>query len=196
MLTAPITRITPEQYLERERAADSKHEYWNGEVYAMAGGSPAHSLVIGNVTIALGILLRGKKCYVFNSDLRVSVRWETLIAYPDVTVVCGPPEYADERLDTVTNPVLIVEVLSPTTAINDRGDKAFLYRQVSSMREILLVEPKPVLIEHYWKLPNGHWELETVTEPAATLKLTSLDCELPVAEIYRDIEIFTQPQSE
>jgi Uma2 family endonuclease len=195
MSTAPITHLTPEQYLERERAAVTKHEYWNGEMYAMAGGSPAHSFVIANVTVALGNLLRGKKCHVFNCDLRVSVRWDTLITYPDVTVVCGPPEYADERLDTVTNPVLIVEVLSPSTAITDRGDKAFLYRQVPSMREILLVEPKPVLIEHYWKLPNGHWELETVTESAATLKLASVDCDLPVAEIYRDIEIFTQPRS-
>jgi Uma2 family endonuclease len=191
MSTAPITHLTPEQYLELERAAETKHEYWNGEMYAMAGGSPAHSFVISNVNIALGNLARGKNCHVFNADLRVSVRWETLITYPDITVVCGPPEYADERRDTVTNPVLIVEVLSPSTAKSDRGEKAFLYRQVASMREILLVEPAPVHIEHYWKLPNGHWELETVTEPAAILKLASLDSELSATDIYRDIEIFT-----
>ncbi len=143
---------------------------------------------------AHGTALRCKGCHVFNADLRVSVRWDTLITYPDATVICGPLKYADDRRETVVNPALVLEVLSPSTAAKDRGDKAFLYRQVSSMREILLVEPTAVWIEHYWKLPNGHGELETVTDPVAILKLPSLDCELPVAEIYGDFEIFTNPQ--
>lgn len=194
MSTALITHLTPEQYLELDRASDVKNEYWYGEMYAMAGGMPPHSFVINNVQYALTGRLLGKGCHVFNADLRVSVRWDTLITYPDATVVCGPPKYVDDRRDTVVNPTLVLEVLSPSTAAKDRGDKAFLYRQVSSMREILLVEPTPIWIEHYWKLPNGHWELETVTDPAAILKLPSLDCELPVAEIYRDFEIFTNSQ--
>lgn len=194
MSTAPITHLTPEEYIELERASDEKHEYWYGEVYAMAGGMPPHSFVINNIQYALTAHVMGRGCHVFNADLRVSVRWDTLITYPDATVVCGPPKYVDERRDTVTNPTLVVEVLSPSTATKDRGAKTFLYRQVTSMREILLVEPTPVWIEHYWKLPNGHWELETVTDPAAILKLPSLDCELPVAEIYRDFEIFADPQ--
>ena len=88
----------------------------------------------------------------------------------------------------MTNPSLVVEALLPSTAGKDRGDQTFLYRQVPSMREILLVEPTPVWVEHYWKLPNGHWELETVTDAAAVLSLASLDCELPVAEIYRKLD--------
>lgn len=194
MSTAPITYLTPEQYLEIERASDEKHEYWSGEMYAMAGGLPVHSFVINNIETALTQLLREKDCFVFNADLRVSVRWETLITYADVTVVCDAPKYVDERLDTVTNPTLVVEVLSPSTAAKDRGTKSFLYRQVPSMREILLVEPLPVQIEHYWKLPNGHWELETVTDRTAILKLPSLDCELPVTEIYRKVEAITAQQ--
>jgi len=190
MSSVPITYLTPEEYLELDRASDVKNEYWYGEMQAMAGGLPTHSFIINNVQATLTNLLRDEDCHVFNSDLRVSVRWDTLITYPDATVVCGPPKYVDDRRDTVTNPTLVVEVLSPSTAANDRGDKTFLYRQVASMREILLVEPVPVWVEHYWKLPNGHWELETVTDRDAILKLPNLNCELPVAELYRNFEIF------
>jgi Uma2 family endonuclease len=158
MPSAPITHLTPEQYLELDRAADRKHEYWNGEMYPMPDVMPVHCFVVSKLQCALGIPLRNKECWVFNADLRVSVRWDTLITYPDATVVCGLPKYIDDRRDTVTNPTLVLEVLSPSTAAKDRGDKTFLYRQVSSMREILLVEPIPVWIEHYWKLPNGHWD--------------------------------------
>jgi Uma2 family endonuclease len=185
MSTLPVTHLTPEEYLAIERVSETKHEYWYGEMLAMAGGSPPHSLVINNIQAALSNILEEKDCLVFNADLRVSVRWETLITYPGATVVCGEPKYADEHRDTVTNPILIAEVLSPSTAVKDRGTKAFLYRQVPSMCEILLVEPSPVHIEHYWKLPNGHWELETVADSSAILKFPSLQCELPVAKIYR-----------
>jgi Uma2 family endonuclease len=188
MSTVPVTHLTPEEYLAIERASETKHEYWYGEMYARAGGSPPHSLVINNIQAALSNILEEKDCLVFNAGLRVSVRWETLITYPDATVVCGEPKYIDEYRDTVTNPILVVEVLSPSTAVKDRGTKAFLYRQVASMCEILLVEPSPVDVEHYWKLPNGHWELETVTDPGAILKFPSLACEMPVAKIYRKID--------
>jgi Uma2 family endonuclease len=189
MSSLPITRLTPEEFLERERAAEEKHEYWHGEMFAMAGGSPPHSFVINNTSATLTYLLRGHSCYVFNSDLRVAVRWDELITYPDVTVLCGKPEYADDHKDTLTNPAMVVEVLSPSTRKSDRGEKAFLYRQVPSMREILLVEPEPTMIEHYSKLPNGHWELEVITDRSAIVQLPNLNQSLPVVEIYRDIEI-------
>ncbi len=194
MSTVPITYLTPEQYLELDRASDVKNEYWYGEMYAMAGGSPPHSCVINRIQTALTVRLDDRDCVVFNADLRVSVRWDTLITYPDATVVCGEPQYVDDRFDTVTNPILVAEILSPSTAIKDRGAKAVLYRQVPSMREILLVEPSPVFIEHYWKLANGHWELETITDQAAVIKFPSLDCEIPVGEIYRKVEMFTRAQ--
>jgi Uma2 family endonuclease len=99
------------------------------------------------------------------------------------------PEYTDERRDTLTNPTMAVEVLSPSTATTDRGQKVFHYRNLGSMREILLVDPAPTMIEHYWKLPNGHWELETITDLAAVLRFPHLDIEMSVAEIYRNIEL-------
>ncbi len=160
----------------------------------MADVSPVHCFLVSNIQTALGEVLENKDCAVFNASLRVCVLWESLITYPDASVICGAPQYVDSDPDTVTNPTLVVEVLSPSTAVKDRGAKAFLYRQVASMREILLVEPSPVFIEHYWKLPNGHWELETVTDPAAIIRFPSLDCEIPVAEIYRKVEVFTRPQ--
>jgi len=181
--------VTPEEFLERERAADAKHEYRHGQVFAMAEGSPPHSFVINNIQVALATLLRDRPCYVFNADLRVSVRWGKLITYPDVTVICEKPQYVDERRDTLTNPSLIVEVLSPSTRQLDLGDKAFLYREAPSMREILLVDPEPVMVEHYWRLPNGHWEVETVEDRTASIRLASLDCGLAVSEIYRNVEL-------
>ena len=189
MSSAPIPSISPEQYLEAERAADQKHEYWYGEVFAMAGGSPRHSFIINNVQGVLTSGLRGRPCFVFNADLRVAVSWDELITYPDVTVLCGLPQYADDKRDTLTNPTMVVEVLSPSTAKTDRGDKVFQYRRVPSMREILLVDPAPTTIEHYWKLPNGHWEVETITDPSAVLRFPHLDIDVPVAEIYRNVEL-------
>ena len=178
-------QIAPEQYLEGEREATHKHEFWYGGVFAMAGGTLAHSLVIANVQGELRNLLRDKPCLVLNSDLRVAVSWNELIKYPDATVVCGTPQYTDREADTLTNPTCVIEVLSPSTARTDRGDKAFLYRRVASMREILLVEPRQTWIEHQTKLPDGRREIETITDPAAVIRLPNLDVELPVAEIYR-----------
>ncbi len=186
-----MIRLAPEEYLYLERAAEEKHEYRYGEVFAMEHGSPAHSLVAANIQTALGIPLRNCSCYVFNCHLRVAARWDELITYPDITVLCGKPEYADDRKDTLTNPAMVVEVLSPSTRKSDRGDKAFLYRQVPSMREILLVDPAPTMIEHYTKLPKGNWELEVVADRSAIMQLPNLNQALPVTEIYRNIEILS-----
>lgn len=175
--------------MEFERIAEHKHEYWYGEVFAMAGGSPRRSFVINNLQFVLTGLLRDKPCFMFNSDLRVAASRQELITYPDITVLCGMPQYSDDRRDTLTNPTMVVEVLSPSTAKTDRGDKVFQYRRVPSMLEILLVDPAPVIIEHYWKLPNGHWELETITDPAVTLRFPHLDVETAVAEIYRNVDL-------
>jgi Uma2 family endonuclease len=194
MSSVPITYLTPEKCLKLERASDEKHEYWYGGRYAMAGGLLPHSLVINNVQAARTSFLRDRDCLVFSADLRVAVRWDTLITYPDATIICGPPKYVDDRRDTVTNPTLVVNLLSLSAARENRGDKTFLYREVPSMCEILLVEPARVWIEHRWKLPNGHWEFETLTDPAAVLRLSNLECERSVAEIYRDFEIFANAQ--
>ena len=188
MSSHALNYISPEEYLERERAADTKHEYVHGEMVAMAGGSPRHAMVIANVTGALWTRLQAGGCTAFSSDLRIAVRWGELIAYPDVSVVCGDLQYVDDRRDTVTNPRVIVEVLSPSTKNFDRGEKSRLFRLMPSIAEFLLIEQEPVEIEHYRKQPNGDWLLTTIRDRDAMIRLESLGCELPVADIYRGVE--------
>jgi Uma2 family endonuclease len=187
MSSSPISHLTPEEYLGLERVASAKHEYINGVMVDMAGGSPAHALIATNVVVELGNRLRGGSCLVFNSDVRVSVRWGKLITYPDVSVVCGEVQYLDNERDTIVNPKLIVEVLSPSTSNYDRGEKSRLYRMLPSLDEYLLIEQKPVEIERYRRLPNGHWEIDVVREEDAIIRLDSVGCDLPVAEVYRDL---------
>jgi Uma2 family endonuclease len=187
MASQPTTFVTPEQYLEFERAAETKHQYFLGEIFDMAGGSPVHALLTANISGELrGRLLSGK-CRVYSPDLRVSAGRE-LITYPDVAIVCGPLQFADQRRDTVTNPIFLAEVLSPSTRAFDRGEKSRLYRTIPSLAEYLLVDQQPVDVEHWRRLPNGNWELATIRDRGAVVRLESLGCELPVEEIYRDVE--------
>ena len=183
-----VAYVSPEEYLERERIAETKHEYINGEIVAMAGGSLAHSLIAANIITALNNRIRGKGCHVFTSDARVAVRWGELIAYPDVSALCGPPAYFDDHRDTITNPVFVAEVLSPSTKNYDRGTKLRLYRMMPSFVECLLVEQTPVEVEHWRRLEHGDWLLSTIRDNAGVLKLQSLGCELPIADIYHGVE--------
>ncbi|MBI1786899.1 MAG: Uma2 family endonuclease [Acidobacteria bacterium] len=192
MSSQPVTDITPEEYLERERAAETKHEYVGGDIVAMAGGSLQHSLITANIIGTLRSLLAGRPCVVFSPDARVCVRWNDLITYPDVTVLCGPPQYTDDHRDTLVNPTFLVEVLSPSTKNFDRGEKSRLYRMLPSLNEYLLVDQAPVEIEHWRRLPNGNWELATIRDRDAVLRLSSLDCELPAGEIYRNLELLSE----
>src|SRR5260370_442826 len=185
MSSHSLSYVTPEEYIERERLATEKSEYIDGEIVAMAGGTPRHTLFAMNFAVFVGHQLRGSSCRIFGSDLRVCIRWGSLITYPDITVVCGQAEYTDEKRDTVTNPTLIVEVLSPSTRSYDRGEKARLFRMVLSLREFLLVDQETVEVEHWRRLPNGNWELATVRECGVTLHLESIGCDVPIDEIYR-----------
>ena len=187
MASQPIPQLTPERYLELERLVPEKHEFIDGDMVAMSGGSPAHSRIATNLTRNLPIR-KGGNCQIFNSDLRVSVHWSRLITYPDLTVVCGKPEYADGKRDTVTNPTLLVEVLSPSTESHDRGRKADLYRFIPSLREFLLIGQSPVLIDHYRRMPDGTWQIVAVREMSEVLELESLGCQFPVTEVYAGIE--------
>src|ERR1700694_5697214 len=188
MSSHSLSYVTPEEYLERERLAAEKSEYISGEIVAMAGGSPRHALIAANVIGIMHSQLRHGDCRIFDSDLRVCVRCGSLITYPDVTVVCGSPEYTDEKRDTVANPAVIVEVLSPSTKKYDRGEKARLFRMLPSLHEFLFVEQESIEVEHWRRLPNGNWELATVREAGVTLHLESIGCDLPVDEIYRGTE--------
>jgi Uma2 family endonuclease len=187
MSSQPATYVTPEEYLERERLAETKHEYVNGQIVAMAGGTPNHALIAANIIIGIGSRVRGS-CGVYTADLRVCVKWGDLITYPDVTVVCGPLEFAADKRDTITNPTIVVEVLSPSTRSFDCIEKSRRYRMLPSLKEYLLVEQTPVDIEHFRRLSNGHWEINTIQDASAVIRLESIGCDLPVSDIYRGVE--------
>ena len=171
---------TSEEYLAMERASPEKHELFGGEVFAMAGANNAHNLIVSNTIIALGTTLRGK-CFVYPSDMRIHVPATRLYTYPDVSVVCGKPEFADEMEDMILNPVVLVEVLSPSTESYDRGKKFESYRSIPSFLDYLLVAQDRVLVEHYRRQPGRGWLL---LEHRAGQRL-HLDCgEIGIDDLY------------
>jgi Uma2 family endonuclease len=139
MAAEPITAMSVEEYLEFERASETKHEYYGGEVLAMAGASYDHNTIVGNIFATLHAQLRGKPCRVNFSDIRVPIPDSGLFTYPDLTVVCGPPQFRDERRDSLLNPKVIIEVLSPSTESHDRGKKFQHYRTIASLDEYVLI---------------------------------------------------------
>ncbi len=181
--------IAPEEYLARERQAESKSEYRDGRIYAMAGGSPEHSSIAANVIREIGSLLKGRPCRVYTSDLKVGSATSRQFSYPDVSVVCGELKYHDTEKDVVTNPALIAEVLSDTTEANDRGDKFFRYRHLESLTDYLLISQKRPYIEHYEKQADGRWLLATTAVGMeARVPIGSLGCTLLLSEVYDKVE--------
>ena len=180
--------VTPEEYLALERAAERKSEYRDGEIIGMTGATRRHSLITVNVSSELNRQLKGRPCEVHVNDLRVLIAARRLYTYPDVIVVCGEPALADRYRDTLTNPTLLVEVLSPSTSAYDRGDKFGHYRTLDSFREYLLVSQDRPLVEHYIRRPDGNWLLSDNTDLAATVVLPSIQCQLAMSEIYDKVK--------
>jgi Uma2 family endonuclease len=189
-LAQPSYRCTPEEYLARERDAADRHEYYHGEVFAMSGGTPDHSLIISNVNGELRARLKGKPCRVYDSNLRIRIPRTTLYTYPDVSVICGDRQFdpLDTRRETVTNPTLIVEVLSPSTEAWDRGGKFQNYRQIESLREYVMVASDKPLVETYLRQQEGTWVLNAIGGLEARARLVSLGVELDLAEVYSGVQ--------
>jgi Uma2 family endonuclease len=182
----PATPRTPyAEYLAAERASEIKHEWLDGEVFAMAGGTPEHSGLAAAITAELRDALRGRPCRVFSSDLRVRVPETGLATYPDATVVCGRLETHPEDEHAVTNPVVLVEVLSDSTEGYDRGKKFAHYRRLASLRDYVLVNPNEARIEVFHRTDAGTWELAEAGA-GQTIEIASLGCTLAVDEVYRD----------
>ena len=184
MSSLPKTFLTPEEYLEQERRAEFKHEYVDGEIFAMSGASRRHSLIVTNIVRELGQQLKGKGCEVHSNDLRLRIPPGRAFLYPDVMAICGEVQLADEHNDTVLNPILIIEVLSPSTRNYDQGGKFEMYRKLPSLREYLTISQHEQRIEHHRRIENNRWELLEVDDPSAVLQLQSISCALPLAEIY------------
>jgi Uma2 family endonuclease len=180
-------RLTVEEYLALERRSESRSEYLDGETFAMVGASREHNLISGNVFAALHAQLRGKSCEVYANDMRVRVSATGLFAYPDVVVVCGPAEFHDTESDTLLNPRLIVEVLSPTTENYDRGTKFAHYRMVASLVDYVLITQDRVHVEHFTKQTDGRWLLSETDDRKMALELPSIGCRLVLAEVYERV---------
>src|SRR5918912_1251120 len=181
MSSLPTDYLSPEEYLAIERRAEYKSEYVDGVVYAMAGGSERHNLIAGNLITELNIRLRETPCRVYPSDLRVRVPSSKRFFYPDVSVVCGETEFADDARDVILNPVLIVEVLSESTAAFDRGKKFQSYQQIESLQEYLLVAQDEYVVEHFLRQENNHWLYTKVTGLEEAVVLPALKCQLALS---------------
>jgi Uma2 family endonuclease len=183
MASLPVAPLTEEQYLQIERAALEKSEFHEGQMYAMAGGSPNHSLLANNI----GAILRGQVppgCRTFNSDLRIKVVAAGLYTYPDCSVICGDLQYFGDHRDVVLNPILIVEVLSPSTENYDRGKKFELYRTIPSVREYLIVHQDRRHVEHYSRQDDGSWLLREHIGAADSVAIARLNVHIPLGDLY------------
>lgn len=200
--SAAQTRLTPEEYITFERKAlpDAeiiRHEYINGELIAMSGASRAHNLITGNIFGELRTLLRGSKCETYANEMRVSTPTTTSYFYPDVVVVCEEPRFEDDVFDTLLNPIILVEVLSPSTQVYDRREKFAHYRQLASLQEYVLVSQDKVLVEHYRRQEKQgtasgigkDWIFTDFQALEEILPLTSIQCELPLQAIYERVTL-------
>jgi Uma2 family endonuclease len=180
-------RLTPEQYLEIERAAEFKSDYYDGHMYAMSGGSLRHAIAIAGLARALGNALSKRPCTVTTSDLRLRVGSGKLYTYPDVIVFCGEAKLADQHNDTLLNPTVIAEVLSPSTEAYDRGLKTAHYRTIESLQEYALAWQTEPRIEVYQRQSGGRWLLTEFMGLDAVCKFESLDCNVALADIYHNV---------
>jgi Uma2 family endonuclease len=176
------TRYTSEEYLAMERKAAFKSEYLNGFITAMSGASREHNRIAGNLHYNIRDRLENRPCEVFISDLRVWVSSTGLYTYPDVIVVCGDAEFQDDEVDTLLNPTVIIEVLSPTTESYDRGAKFAHYRRLPSLKEYVLIAQDRVLVERYVR-QGDDWVFSALDDLDGTLKLVSIDCSIPLRDI-------------
>ncbi|MGH9941161.1 MAG: Uma2 family endonuclease [Pyrinomonadaceae bacterium] len=184
MSSLPSYYMSAEEYLSIERKAEHKSEYVDGLMYAMAGGSERHNLIAANIIISIGVQLRNRPCRVYPSDLKVRVPNSKRFFYPDVSVVCGETRFADDERDVILNPILIVEILSDSTAAYDRGVKFLSYQQIESLQEYLLVSQDEVMAEHYVRQNNDAWIYTKAIGLAETIILPSIECEAALKDIY------------
>ncbi len=182
------TYISPEDYLAQERLASTKSDYFNGEVFAMAGASERHISIVANITASFVGQLKGRPCKVYPSDMRVRVAVTGLYTYPDIVVLCGVPRFDDKNKDTLLNPTVIFEILSKSTESYDRGAKFENYRTLESLTDYVLVSQDKPLVEHFARQPEDKWLLSTYRGLDVVATLASIACDLPLAEIYDKVE--------
>ncbi|HKC66332.1 MAG TPA: Uma2 family endonuclease [Pyrinomonadaceae bacterium] len=189
MSTQPQTFLTPEEYLAIERRAEYKSEYIDGVMYAVSGASFWHNVVVANLITELVQQLRGRPCRVLPSDIKVRMPDSRKFFYPDVSVVCGEPQFHDERTDVILNPTLIIEVLSESTAGFDRGEKFQAYQQLNSLQEYLLVSQDKIFIEQFVRQERERWTYIATVGLESSLALPSIECSLSLKAVYDKIDL-------
>lgn len=189
MSSAASPLVTPEEYLELERAAETKSEYHDGEIVAMSGGTGPHSLLAMNLGSELRQRLKGRPCLVFNSDMKVWIGVRRHFFYPDLSGLCGQPLYHDEMHDVLVNPSFVVEVLSPKTEAYDRGKKLARYMALPSLVEIALVSQEDLRVDKYTRQPDGIWRFDVLSGNDAVARFESVDCNVPLRDFYEGVEL-------
>ncbi len=189
MTAVAIKMYTQEEYLELERAAEYKSEYYRGEIFAMSGASRYHNRITENLSGEIYIALKGKSCQSFSRDMRVHIPENTLYTYPDLLIVCGKPEFLDNQTDTLLNPSVIIEVLSPSTEGYDQGKKFHLYRSLRMLTEYVLIDSQEVRAEVYRKGTNGVWILASEADDLeGSIEIGHIGLTLKMSDIYAQTE--------
>lgn len=188
MAIPAIKYTSPHEYLALERTSKEKHEYFEGKVLAMTGASLAHNDIVANLIREIGLLLKDRPCRILPSDLRVSVPSGESYMYPDAVIVCGQPEMEDDKFDTLKNPVVIFEILSPSTEDHDRGKKFFFYRQIPSFSEYILVDTTRRFVELSRRQDDGSWVFGVVSDPEGYVPIAAIQGKISMDEIYRNVQ--------
>lgn len=188
MSSVPSRLLSEEEFLSRERKADARSEFYRGEIFAMAGGSREHNLIAANISRSLGNQLSERACEVYQSDMKVRVSATGLCTYPDVVVGCSDLLWADDEKDVLLNPIVLVEVLSESTAAYDCGPKAANYRLLDSLQEFLLVDQNVPFVEHYIRAKEDTWTITHYDGLSAAIELRSVRCRLSLADAYAKVQ--------
>jgi Uma2 family endonuclease len=184
-----LNTISSTEYLTIERSAKEKHELHQGKIVAMAGASFAHNEIVANLFGDIKTFLKGNDCRVYPSDLRVYVPMAETFTYPDLSVICGKPEMVDGQFDTVLNPSIIIEVMSPSTEAYDRGTKFFYYMQLASLKEYVLVSSTSVYIQRALRQADGSWKFEEIMSIDGALSFSTIQHRISVADVYENVTL-------
>jgi Uma2 family endonuclease len=188
MSAIPILKYSVEEYLEIEEKSLEKHEFYQGEIFAMAGASIEHNHIVRNALLSIGNFLSGKgSCDIFPSDLRIYIEANSLFTYPDLSIICGEIQTLENYKDNVTNPSVLIEVLSPSTADYDRGGKFKLYRDIPSLKEYILISSTEILIEKYEKQSDGTWVLHEYKNATDIFTISTIGLQLAVNSFYENV---------
>lgn len=183
------TKLTEEEYLAFEKSSQEKHEYYQGEVFAMSGANTRHNFIFKNVYGKLAYRLEGKPCQPFGSDMRLNIPENTLYTYPDITIYCGELKTSELDEDTVVNPSVVIEILSPSTKEYDRGTKFKLYRAIPTLKEYILIDTDALNVEFFTRIENGIWELKEFKSLEDKIQIKTADFEISLAEIYQGTKL-------